>query len=49
MINMDKPNEDQLKLMTDGHGDIRSCAGQCYIGNWAGETIKFDDKTPPRV
>lgn len=29
MINMDKPNEEQFKLMTDGHGDIRSCAGQC--------------------
>jgi len=34
MINMDQPNEDQFKLMTDGHGDIRSCAGQCYIGDW---------------
>jgi len=29
MISTDKPNEDRLKLMTDGHGGIPSCAGQC--------------------
>ena len=39
MINLDKPNEDQLKLMTDGHGNIRWVAGQCCNGDWAGEAL----------
>jgi len=45
MINLDKPNEDQLKLMTDGHGNIRWVAGQCCNGDWAGEALNPAEPT----
>jgi len=41
MINLDKPNEDQLKLMTDGHGNIRWDARQCYSGDRTGEALRY--------